>query len=760
MKRQLPFRLQWLVLILSGYSPFSFAQAQKEDFFEMQLEELMQVTVVSATGVEESLFEAPAAMLVLTAKEIQQRGYSNLVQILEDLPGFDVKSYLGNVRATSYQRGYRTPFTQRTLFMINGRVENDLWSHNAHFSTQYPLAAIKQIEVLYGPASAMYGPNAFLGVINVITQDPTQVTESFLTTSMQSGSFGTRSVDFAAGGRTGELSFVLSAKVHRSDEPGINDYSAQWGFMGSPWQDNQAVWGELLAKYQQADGSVPYRNPSETWGLTGEVAFGAFKAGTVLWQIQEGYGPYYAHDRVQPEDLWSKAGRSLYVQHRGNLGSSGIVVGSELQYRSSRLFGDWAEAEPDWNRSATAPHASYISFSQWNTFSDSWRLSQNYDWQYDSQLRWQAGLEYERKTQTKAFDICRYWKGAFCSTDDLLEAAWPQDPWGKRYGSGIFHSTDPNFRYFPGPASDVPDENTVDTTDQGGFVQLNWEQDAWRALAGVRYDYNSLYGQTVNPRVTVSYHLNSRTVMKALYGTAFQEPAPSQLWGGWAGRRANPDLKPEKAQNLELIVMHQQGSWLHDLSLYQGRYRNVIKEEAENAGERTVTGLEYRGRFSWQNPLGADLPAISHYLYYSWTQSISSIMYDHSRAAWLPQSSVLGDIAPHKLNVGLDWPLGNRWHLHLRSNYVSRMQVYSRNPLRQQDYQTSSYWHSHLNLLYKVDDFDVALRVMNVFNSGFFYTGGEQANSGIDFSERSKGFRSSLVPSVGRNYQLMLTIRF
>jgi len=61
---------------------------------------------------------------------------------------------------------------------------------------------------------------------------------------------------------------------------------------------------------------------------------------------------------------------------------------------------------------------------------------------------------------------------------------------------------------------------------------------------GLRADYNSVYEETFNPRATAIYKLSNRGAIKLMYGEAFQEPAPAQLWGGWTGRKANPDLKP------------------------------------------------------------------------------------------------------------------------------------------------------------------------------------------------------------------------
>jgi len=61
--------------------------------------------------------------------------------------------------------------------MIDGRVENHLWSQQVFLSRQYPINMISRIEILYGPASVKYGANAFLGVINLITKKGEELKE-------------------------------------------------------------------------------------------------------------------------------------------------------------------------------------------------------------------------------------------------------------------------------------------------------------------------------------------------------------------------------------------------------------------------------------------------------------------------------------------------------------------------------------------------------------------------------------------------------
>jgi len=130
----------------------------------------LTVQVTSVSKKAENLLEAPATVMVVSQQDIQDRGYIDLIDLLQELPGFDISKIYGVTYANIYQRGFRQNNTERTLFLIDGVEENDLWTNTAFISRQYPLSNIERVEVVYGPASTMYGPNAFSGVINVITK--------------------------------------------------------------------------------------------------------------------------------------------------------------------------------------------------------------------------------------------------------------------------------------------------------------------------------------------------------------------------------------------------------------------------------------------------------------------------------------------------------------------------------------------------------------------------------------------------------------
>lgn len=721
-----------------------------EGLLDLNLEQLLNVSVKAASGVEEHLRDAPAAMLVISAEEIRQRGYTSLDELFADLPGFDAIQANGTQHLIAYQRGYRTPFMQRTLFMINGVVDNHLWTHSAQISRQYPLTAIKQVEVLYGPTSAVYGANAFLGIINLITHDPADLKdgEHFGDLRLSAGSYQSRDLELSARGRQGAWQYRLAGKAFRSDEAGLDDY-ASWGFLDAAQYQDRQTWGAILDQSHQDVAYGDYYDPTDDWGLLGELRYKNFRFGLIAWDIREGYGPFYAADRVQPNTYWKRASRQYYLDHETQWKPE-LKVKTRLLYRESRLWGNWVEAVPDW--AAGMADYSYLSLSNWNSQNRSWLLQQDYDYRWSDKLRLTGGLKYERKTLTKAYDLCSYWSGTYCSSD--LPGEGPYD-----LGDGVFHSSDPVAVITPDTLGTMPDDNLARLHDIGAYLQASWQQDKWRWQAGLRYDRNSMYGSSLNPRLSAIYYQSDKTTLKLLYGRAFQEPSPLQLWGGWIGRAGNPDLRPETAQNLELILMQQGENWLHDISLFAADYRDVIKEEAENAGTRQIFGLEYRGRFHYPNPF-FKAPDISGYLYYSYTHARSSITYQQALQTWIDEDSELGDIAPHKINFGLNLPINPQWQVNLRANYVSQRLLYSRNPLRESGRKAPDYIVAHLALNYRQGPFSLGFKIKNLFNESYYQPGLEQADAGDDFTQRSLGFRNSLIPQEKRSFWLSIGWRW
>ncbi|WP_353573324.1 TonB-dependent receptor [Candidatus Albibeggiatoa sp. nov. BB20] len=727
----------WFIFYL--LLPISVAEARLlsiDELRDLGLSSLMDITVETASGTEETLIDAPATMAIVTKKDIQQRGYSNIVEILEDLPGFDVTTVNGMVYSSSHQRGYRTPFTTRTLLMVNGIVDNTLWAHDAMLSRQYPISNVERVEVLYGPASAVYGPNAFLGVVNIITDDGSKLDVGEITGSIsgQIGSFNSKSVDATLKGKLAEdLSFSISTQQFNSDEP---DFSDRYGYLSNSLYGSEQLWGVINDIQHEGEYLDHYYDPSKDYGVLADLSYKGLKLGIIHWKVKEGYGPYFAADRAQNNGFWSKDSNQYYAKYKTDL-TEHLKSQSLMLYRENRRYGYWAEAEPD------GQDASFISYTQWNAVSSSWLFEQAFEYEFNPDLLLSAGLKYQRKELTKSYDIPGYWPSAISSTAEI--------------GSGIGHSTDLTYDIPPYPG-DMPDYNLTNIRDVGGYVQAILDQGDWRFNLGLRYDHNSMYGSVINPRVAAIYNYDNDWTFKALYGEASQEPAPILLWGGWSDRAVNPDLQPEKVQNAELIAMYHTNSLWQEWSLYKAHYSNVIKEEAENAGTRDIWGLEYRAKLAFAHFIEG-FNDITTYFNYTYTYPESSLFYDHDADVWLEGDAALGDIAPHKINLGINMPLGD-WNLNLRGNYVSSRELYLRNPLRGQSEKLGSYFVLNSAISYQYEPLTVTFKVSNLLDKNYFHPGAESANAGNDFSQRSLGYMNSIVPQAERSYWLQVKFEF
>ncbi len=129
--------------------------------------------VVTASKLEELVDKTVATTTVITQDDIRHIGARNLLDVLRIVPGIGItQSHLG-IREIEV-RGVKTLFSEKVLFMLNGHpLDHNL--QNAGSTWVYddlPVDTIKRVEVVRGPGSALYGANAFLAVINIITLGP------------------------------------------------------------------------------------------------------------------------------------------------------------------------------------------------------------------------------------------------------------------------------------------------------------------------------------------------------------------------------------------------------------------------------------------------------------------------------------------------------------------------------------------------------------------------------------------------------------
>lgn len=189
----------WTTALAVGLFGFLQAGAQESTTADLtqlkslDLEQLFEVkvdTVYAASKYEQKTTQAPASVSIVTQGDIKRYGYRTLAEVLQSLPGL----YVSHDRNYGFlgTRGVSLgDFNSRMLLLIDGHRINNNLTDGAAIGTDFLLDVdlIDRVEVIRGPGSALYGNNAFFGVINVITRKGIQV--DGVEASGEYGSFGT-----------------------------------------------------------------------------------------------------------------------------------------------------------------------------------------------------------------------------------------------------------------------------------------------------------------------------------------------------------------------------------------------------------------------------------------------------------------------------------------------------------------------------------------------------------------------------------------
>jgi iron complex outermembrane receptor protein len=192
---------------LPGYTEELPAQSKQALIPELELIK-EEETVSIASRYEQPISKAPANVYVITDEDIRHSGATDLPTVLRRVPGMDVMQMSGadfNVSA----RGNNQPFANKMLVLVDGRsIYNDVQGSVFWKAIPVTLPEIKRIEVLKGPASSIYGFNAFDGIINIITKSPEEMKGTTL--QFGGGEFGTISSAAIHANKIGDFGYRLS----------------------------------------------------------------------------------------------------------------------------------------------------------------------------------------------------------------------------------------------------------------------------------------------------------------------------------------------------------------------------------------------------------------------------------------------------------------------------------------------------------------------------------------------------------------------
>lgn len=156
-----------ILLIISG-------QAFAQDLLELDLEDLLNIEVSTASKSAEKQSDAPGVLSVLTHDDLVRFGGTTLRDVLERVPGLISSGANYTNRTTIAPRGDQIKQnSSHVLFLINGRPIREVQEGgiSSEFIESFPVNIVQKIEVIKGPGSVLYGSDAFSAVINIITKE-------------------------------------------------------------------------------------------------------------------------------------------------------------------------------------------------------------------------------------------------------------------------------------------------------------------------------------------------------------------------------------------------------------------------------------------------------------------------------------------------------------------------------------------------------------------------------------------------------------
>jgi iron complex outermembrane receptor protein len=626
-------------------------------------------TVSIATGNQKSLRLAPAVATVITAADIKAMGATDLDQVLETVPGLHV-SRIASVYAPVYViRGIFTVQNPQVLLLQNGIPMTTMFlGSKGNVWAGYPLQHIARIEVIRGPGSALYGADAYSGVINIITMTSTDTKGTEF--SAGAGSFATRDAWVQHGGTWGP--FEVAAYLRFGSTDGSKETitaDAASGLDRSFGSHASLAPGPLNKGYDAVDGNL-------------DLAHGN-------WRLRGGY--------KLRNDVGTGAGVNSALDPVGKLKSERI--NTDLSWNEKQFTQHWG----------LGLNLSYMHYDQ--------RIPTNLHL-YPPGIRFPSGLFPDGMIGHPDTSERQWRLSGFASWSGFEGHAI-------RFGFGhedlnLYEThTIKNFIQNPagvpvlqGPVADYSVLSPFMTPQRRKnnylYVQDEWQlAPDWNLTAGVRHDRYSDVGNTTNPRLALVWQASWNWVAKLLYGQAFRAPSFNELHGlNNPTLRGNPNTRPETVKTLEAVIGWQANKDLQlKFTLFRFNMDKIIRAVPfstpgtgsvyDNIGSQSGSGME--AELAWQ--ANGQLRVLANY--------------SNQRSIDKATNADTGYAPHHHLFARADWRFAHDWLLSPQLNWVAhRKRAFGDSRAPVADYQTVD-----LALRTTLEKWDFSGSIRNLFNA-------------------------------------------
>lgn len=622
-----------LVAVMAGagqaqVSPY----ASSADWQSLSLVDLMGVEVVSATRQAESLAEAAAVIDVISADDIAKRGYRSVGEALQSVVGLSVRhdhlQYGLGVRGID--GGIRSPARVVKVMIDNQPVSYRPSGENFLGVELVPIAAVARIEILRGPATVMYGANAYLGVVNIITRQGYTIYDNRVGVGYEGGAFDVSPRGRASVGHTlGDFELLLSvdAESHERD-----------GYRIVP----------LPNRSHPREDEETQTRATPSGSVYGRLAYETESVGRLSLDVN-----LQRLDRSAEFADWGVMSHKSRVE---------IMNGyARLQY--SKSFTDDLELSASVAASMGAPDEE-----------DRFGIAPG-EPTYVRRDNGYAGVDLTAALHYRILEQLSATVGLDGSSENYeLLSYFTVSPDGRELRNPPALSGSGRKRFTNGAAF----AQLLSTPFEGTAV--TWLE-ALHLTAGTRVDTHSEYGTSVNGRAGVVYAANDLHYIKALWGSAYRAPSANQLYANYItpqGTIGNAELRPERVQTMEIAVAT---TPIRRLTLRADGYLTKVRDRVEiqeprlsdaitNASPQNSTPIT-----SWGMEFQVDYrgSAVSAYANYAFQRSHYSVVDGLSLTR--DEVDLQTELVPYSvLKVGASWSLPQYFlALHGEGRYVGEV---------------------------------------------------------------------------------------
>ena len=530
------------------------------DIYDMSLEELSRLSVYSTTRtVAEEALSAPANLIVINEQQIKERGYKSLIDLMEDLPDFKVDRGVDPRWQNDVTlRGIR--YMDKIILLLDGIRISSPTNEIIPVFENYPIHFVRQVEIFYGPASALYGADAFAGVINIVTKTARPGMHA-------SGSVWGGANNGLNGGTNAMLSYAKND--FSITLAGQLFYDKQPNFAKFYPEEFEGYLDELrTGTFNTENGTISPTTPvKEEPGYP--LSAYAFMTKVKIKDLQLEYFTNHSHN---PSTTANSPHNNVYNEdqffgHNVNMATAKYVIKHEKVHSSSQItYSSYnLDEESNFRNVITSMEPAYL-------YSTSWKLKfeQLFTFNISKGFKFTTGTTFDR-----FFSRPRSNNLEFPIRDGIINEGIISNSIAPNNQEGI-------------PAWLV----TTRYNNIGGLAQFNWSTKYIDASIGARLDSDDRYNPTFNPRFGIVAKPSSKVWLKSIFGTAFLAPSPQNIYDRYGTvftddggisyyaqffNLPNEELKPQKIITGEIGLKYfLNSSFTIDLTGYYSDVFNLI----------------------------------------------------------------------------------------------------------------------------------------------------------------------------------------